>query len=258
MPRRAVGRRTSGIAEHPAGVHHEHSVGHPGHDGEVVRHVDHRHLLLIAQTAKFGEHPVLGEDVQPGRRLVEHRHRRLADGCHGDRDALLLAAGELVRVAPHESTVAAELEACQRGVDEFGGSDARPMGAQHIGDRVADAHRWVERSARVLRNVRHDLAAEAAKRPRVAPEDGLPADLDAPVADLYARAGVAEQSESERRLAAARLAHDAEDLPWRHVEAHVLDDRLTAVERDREVLDADRWSVVGFAHPVTVRAPRDM
>ena len=124
-PASARGRRTSGIAstsarvygcrgrsmtssagavlDHPAGVHDHDPIGHPRDDGEVVRDVDHRHALLVAQPRELGEDPILGQHVEAGGRLVEHRDRRLADARHRDRDTLLLAARELVRVAAAEA-----------------------------------------------------------------------------------------------------------------------------------------------------------
>ena len=69
---------------------------------EVVRDVDHRHALLVAQPVELDQDAILREHVEPGRRLVEHGHRRLADAGHRDRHPLLLAAGELVRIAPRK------------------------------------------------------------------------------------------------------------------------------------------------------------
>jgi hypothetical protein len=46
--------------------------------------------------------------VEPGRRLVEDDHARPARERHRQTDALLLSAGELVRIPPEELLVARE------------------------------------------------------------------------------------------------------------------------------------------------------
>ena len=61
--------------------------------------------MAAAQVAHRLEHARLRRDVEAGRRLVEHDHVRPAGERHRDRDALLLAAGELVRVAAQEGVV---------------------------------------------------------------------------------------------------------------------------------------------------------
>ena len=63
-----------------------------GHRVQVVRDDDRgaaRH-----QPAQRSEHPLPRRGVQPGGRLVEEQHRRVADHGAGDRQPLALAAGE--------------------------------------------------------------------------------------------------------------------------------------------------------------------
>ena len=139
------------VLDHAAGVHDDDPVGHLGDHREVVRHVDHRHAVLVAQPGELRQDPVLGEHVQPGGRLVEHGDRGLADAGHGDRHPLLLAAGELVRIALAEARVGAQLDARQRGLHRLVGGGRRPVRAQDVHDRVADPHRGVERAAGILR-----------------------------------------------------------------------------------------------------------
>ena len=71
-----------------------------------MRDVHHRQPALAPQALDLVEDARLGDDVEAGRRLVEDDERRLADERDRDRHALLLAAGELVRVAAHELRVA--------------------------------------------------------------------------------------------------------------------------------------------------------
>src|ERR1700759_2534345 len=130
------------------------------------------------------------------------------------------------------------------------------MRAEHVEDRVADAHRWIQGSARILRHVRDDLPSQTSQRAGVATDDALAADLDRPAAELHAGPGVTEQREGQRALAAARLAHHAEDLTWGDLKADVLDHRLAGVEPEAKMLDAHHRLARGDAHAGTLRIVR--
>ena len=80
-----------------AGVHHGDPVGDVGDHGQVVGDVERRDPVAAAQLAHGLQHHALGGDVQAGGRLVEHQHLGLRQERHRQRDALHLAAGELVR-----------------------------------------------------------------------------------------------------------------------------------------------------------------
>ena len=178
-----------GVLDDPPRVHHDDPVGHPRDDGEIVRDVHHRHPLLVPQAQELAEDAVLGQHVEPGRRLVEHGDRGLAHARHRDRDALLLAARELVGVAPREPRIArrARRGRARRVTDS---SDATPLrwarSTSMIESPIRSAR--VERAARVLRDVRDHAAAQAAQRTRIPPEDRLAAHRDGAAADHDARA----------------------------------------------------------------------
>ena len=159
------------------GIHDHDPVGHPGDHGQVMGHVDHRHVLVRAQTLQLRQHPVLGQHVQSRGRLVEHRDLRLAHRRHRDRDALLLAAGQLVWIPAVKALVATQIDPRQRGRDRVL-PRAGAMGPEHVEDRVTDPHGRVQRPAGILRHIRDGLAPQAPKRPRVATEDVLAAHLD--------------------------------------------------------------------------------
>ena len=59
----------------------------------------------------------------------------------GDGDALLLAAGELMREAAREAPVGREVDAAERREHAVAARGARHVRAQHVGHRVADAQR---------------------------------------------------------------------------------------------------------------------
>ena len=113
--RGALKMRSRGAAlDDPPGVHDRDAVGELGDDREVVAHVQRRDLVAAAQVADGLEHARLRRDVEAGRRLVAHDHARAVGERHRDRDALLLAARELVRVALEERVVARQRDLLER------------------------------------------------------------------------------------------------------------------------------------------------
>ena len=98
----------------PPGVHHRDAVGQLGDHGQVVAHVQRRDAVAAAQVAHRLEHARLRRDVEAGRRLVADDHVRPAGERHRDRDALLLAARQLVRVAREERVVGRQRDLLER------------------------------------------------------------------------------------------------------------------------------------------------
>ena len=80
------------------GIHHGHAVGDVAHDAEVVRDEQDAHAQAGLEVAEQFEDLRLNGHVQRGGRLVGHEELRLAGQSHRDHDALLHAAGHLVRV----------------------------------------------------------------------------------------------------------------------------------------------------------------
>ncbi len=70
---------------------------------EIVRHEDHRRAELLAEPLHQFDDAGLHRHVERRRRLVEQQQRRLRQQRHGDHDALLLAARELVRIGAHHA-----------------------------------------------------------------------------------------------------------------------------------------------------------
>ena len=120
---------------------------------EVVRDVDHRELPLAAQPLDLVQHARLRDDVEPGRRLVEHDDRRFADECQRDRHALLLPAGELVRVPTAELRRRGKMHALQRPFDASVRRTAVDVLVEHVLDRGADAQGRVQGAAGILWDV---------------------------------------------------------------------------------------------------------
>ena len=86
-----------------AGIHHADAVAGLEHQPEVVADEEHRGAELAAEVLDQVDDAGLDGDVERGGRLVEDQQRRLRHQRHGDDDALLLAAGELVRVAAEDA-----------------------------------------------------------------------------------------------------------------------------------------------------------
>ena len=76
-------------------AHHHDAVGHRQRLFQVVRHVDRRDAEPVLQLAQLDAHVGAQLGVEIGERLVEQQHRRLEHEGARQRDALLLAAGEL-------------------------------------------------------------------------------------------------------------------------------------------------------------------
>ena len=243
------------LLDDAARVHDDDAVRHARYHREVVGDVDHGHALLAAQAVELEQDAILRQHVESRGRLVEHGDGRLADARHRNRHALLLSARELVRVATREARVRSELDPVECRVHRLGRALACSVRGQDVEDRLADAQRRVERSARILRHVGDDAAAQASQGALVTPAHLLAAHLDRAAAPHDSGARVPEQRERRRRLATARLADEPEDLAGSQREADVLDHRLAGAQRKGQAVDAyDRAGRRGEAHSVTLRA----
>ena len=80
-------------------VHQADAVGHGQGFVLVVRDVDEGGLQFRMQVADFELHVFAQLLVQRAQRLVQQDHRRAIDKAARQRDALLLPAGQLARVA---------------------------------------------------------------------------------------------------------------------------------------------------------------
>ena len=80
------------------GVHDEHLVGDVAGAREVVRDVEEREVAILLEREHQVQDPDPDRDVEHRGRLVGEDHARLDRERAGDRDALALSAGELVRV----------------------------------------------------------------------------------------------------------------------------------------------------------------
>ena len=214
---RLVERLGLGQLDDAAEVHDRDAVGDLADDREVVRDEDVGQVELALQALEQVEDLRLDRDVERRDRLVADDQLGPQRERAGDADALALSARELVRVA----VVVLRVQA------------ARAPSARARGARVSPSVLWIEngcpmiwptRLARVQRRVRilEDHLHLAPQRPHLA---RLRCVMSRAV-EADRAGGRLEQLEHQprgRRLAAARLADDAE--------------RLAAVDAERDVLD---------------------
>ena len=126
------------------------------------------------------------------------------------------------------------------------------MLVEHVLDRRTDAQRGIERLPGILRDVRHEAAAQAARRPLVASVHPSARNLDGSSDDAHSRARVAQKGQGCGRLPASRLPDEPDDLAGRDRERQLVDDRSAGLELDPEVADGES----GLAHRTSPTADR--
>ena len=150
---------------HLPSIHDADAIGDLREQAEIMRHIEHRHAKAGAQVHQKIDDLFLSGDVEAGRRFVQHNEARLASKRHGDADALLLAAGELVRIAPEEGLRIRQPDESEELTSPA--ACAQPMRGQNLVDLGADAHAGVECRCRVLRNEAHLSSAECVEAPAI-------------------------------------------------------------------------------------------
>ena len=134
--------RVGGAAEHLGGgaalhdaalVHHRHVVRDGAHHGEVVADEQERHAQILAQQREQLQHARAHRHVERADRLVGDDQGGPGDDGARDGEALALASGELVRVAPR--VVGGEIDPAQRL------GHAAPRARRQAGGRAGAAAR---------------------------------------------------------------------------------------------------------------------
>ncbi len=194
-----------------AGAEDRDAVAEPYGLVDVVRDEDDGLVQLLLQAQEFVLELGAHHRVHRAEGLVHQQYRRVGGERAGHADALLLAAGELVRVAL--PCVGGEAD----GLQEFGGAGAGLLPAvaqqeRHGGDVVED--RAVREEARLL----DDVADGAAQFGRVLPGDVLAADLD----DARGRVDHPVDHPKGGRLAATGGSDQYGDPALRHLQGEVV------------------------------------
>ena len=201
-------------------VEHADAVGHGQRLALVVRDVDDVDAEPRVQVLDLELHVLAQLLVERAERLVHQHELRLEHQRAGERDALLLAAGKLVRPARLEARHAHHVERAAHARRHLGLGEAAHL--QRKGDILADRH---VREERVV--LEHDADVAAVRRHAV---DALAVERDGAVR----RRLEAGEHHQRRRLAGARRAEQRQELAAGDVE----------VEAAHHVALA----VIGFAH----------
>ena len=155
----------------------------------------------------------LGLDVERAGRLVEDEHRRVAQDRAGDRDALLLAAGEAEAALADDGVVALR----QRGdqlVDLRGAGGVLDLRVGRVGAREAQV--LADRRVEQVGLLGDDADRRRRATRRSASRTSMPSIARAPLLGLVQ----ARDEVAERRLARAGLADDR-DLRCRRLDVEV-------------------------------------
>ena len=210
------------VAHDPAALELDHAAAHAVDHVRVVRGDQHGRAGAVDPVQQLHD-PDRGLGIEVAGRLVGEQQRRVVDERARHRDALLLAAGELVGVV-------VQLRRQAREAQDVGHLRAdllaRAAGhLQRVGDVVVDRAvgqelEVLEDHAQVAPVVGHLLVLDLAEI--------APGDHDAPARRLV----LLEQQAHDRRLARAGLADD--------------EDELAAGDRERRVLQADVPGLVGL------------
>ena len=149
------------LADH-AVAHHHHMIGDLADDAEIVADEQHAHPVLLLEAAEQLEDLALDRDVESGRRLVGDQELGFAGQRHRDHDALLLAAGKLVRIDGEPSLRLRHADLAEQRLGPLhGGAPAEAeVLDQRLDDLLADGEHRVERAHRVLEDAGDLLAAD--------------------------------------------------------------------------------------------------
>ena len=241
-----------------AAVHHEHVVGDFGDDAEVVRDEDDGHAAVVAQLAEDFEDLGLDGDVEGGGRFVGDEQLRVAGEGHRDHDALLLAAGHLVRVGIDallgfgDADFAEQLDRFAAG---FGFADSL-VEDDRFHDLSADGEHRVQRRHRLLKDHADVAAADRLHLPLGQADQIAAEERDFARFDAGGRGEEPHDRERRDAFAGTAFADDAERAALLEFEREIVDgfdDAFFGVEEGAEVVDFEegwhkcvsRWSLVG-------------
>ena len=197
------------------GIHDADPVGDLREQAEIVRDVEHGGAEPRAEIDEERDDLLLRGDVEARRRLVEDDEVGIAGRRHGDADALLLAAGKLVRIARQEFLrlrQADEVEELRGPLQRLALAACALVQEQRLGDLTSDADAGVERGRRVLRHEADAVAAQAVEIAAPELEQVDVAEENGAAFRPHARMAIAEELQADGGLSASGLADQPEDL----------------------------------------------
>ena len=223
------------LLDEPSALHDEHPVAHPRHDIEVMGHQHQGRASLCLEAQHEIEDLGFRRLVERRGRLVEHQQLGLAGERRRDHDALALAAGDLVGIAPRNPGRIGQAHLGQQ-VERPGarcGPTKAGAAAQHLLDLPADGDVVGERGERVLRHHGDPQPAQGCQGRPARARDFEAVDRQRAAVKRAAAAQIAEQGAGQRRLAGAGFADDAERPLAGNVKADTVDDTRQAAARHR-------------------------
>ncbi len=148
-----------------ARIHDADAVADAHHGAEIVADEDDGGIVLLAQAAHQIEHRRLDRHVETRGRLVHDQQRGLGHQRHGDDDALLLAARELMGIAVEDAFRVRQIDLAQhvQGARARLGLARLLVDDRHFHQLPADGHDRIEARHGVLIDHGHAAAAELAQ-----------------------------------------------------------------------------------------------
>src|SRR5262245_32779406 len=188
-------------------THHDHAIGEVDRLGDIVRDVDDGLFRLPPHLREQLLHVVAGQRIERGERLVHQQHRRVVGERARDGDALLHAAGKMMRIGFRELLELDQAQLLERHGLALALGHALRLEAE--GD-VAERGPPREELREVLKH--HAAIGAVAGYWLAANADVAAGRLQEPRNDV-----------EHCRLAAAGGTHEADELRPRNLEADVVD-----------------------------------
>ena len=219
-----------------AAIHHRDARADAGDRAEVVADIDHRGAQPRRELGEQVEDMRLRGDVEPGGRLVEQQRLRLAGERHRDGDALLLAAGQLVRVAPRDGVGIGKPHLREQfaHAGRMLRGRARAMQGQDLGDLGLDPQVGRQRLSGVLRDQREAPPADALELLARLRQQVDAGEADAAGGGAQPALEMPHRGEEQRALARSALADDPDGLAAAHREVDPAQDLEHAARATRE------------------------
>ncbi len=227
-------------------IHHDDALCGLGHQRQVVRDEDQRHVALALQPRQQCQHLRLHRDVERRGRLVGDQKARVAGDGHRDHHALRHAAGQLVRVCIEPRRRVGNLDLLEETQRARTASRAivalfvRAVNAQRLHQLERHGKAGIEARQRILEDHRDVLADERPPLTHGHRREVVPGEAHRPGAHATGKVDEPHQRECRHRLAGPGLAHDAHDLARvdREVDVvHGFERRAFRAEFDGQALD---------------------
>src|SRR5579883_1121750 len=214
-------------------IHDGDALRRLGDDAHIVGDENERHAALALQRQQQIEDLRLDRDVEGGRRLVGDEEARVAGDRHGDHDALVHAARELVREGSQPALRRRNpdlLQKLDRAPAPRRAAEALLVQPERLLELEADGEARVETRRRLLEDHRHVLAGEPPALARRERQQVLSGEGEAPGAHLPRKADEAHQRQHGDALSRTRFADDAEDFAF-------LDPQIDRIDRVHDAAD---------------------